>query len=215
MTPPALAKAKAILGGASLEDVANWADDYRRDHPETGPWHYIDIPLADSKIDMARECPDGQCVIAQTEHFLTVLKDPKADRAAKAEALRFVVHFVGDLHQPLHDEDDRDKGGNERRVTFDRKPDNLHWVGTRDCRSTSTAAPRCLPLRWRVASHRRARHSGKRVASRIGSWRDTGWRSENPAVIGRRYEEQADAVTELQLEEAGVRLASLLDAALK
>jgi hypothetical protein len=60
---------------------------------------------------MARECPDGQCVIAQTEHFLAVLKDPKADRAAKAEALRFVVHLVGDLHQPLHDEDDHDKGG--------------------------------------------------------------------------------------------------------
>jgi hypothetical protein len=101
MTPAALARAQAILGGASLEDVASWADDYRRDHPETGPWHYIDIPLADSRIDMARECPDGQCVIAQTEHFLSVLKDPKADTAAKAEALRFVVHFVGDLHQPL------------------------------------------------------------------------------------------------------------------
>jgi hypothetical protein len=94
MTPAALARAQAILGGASLEDVASWADNYRRDHPETGPWHYIDIPLADSRIDMARECPDGQCVIAQTEHFLSVLKDPKADRAAKAEALRFVVHFV-------------------------------------------------------------------------------------------------------------------------
>jgi hypothetical protein len=128
ITPAALARAKAILGGASLEDVASWADDYRRDYPETGPWHYIDIPLADSRIDMARECPDGQCVIAQTERFLSVLKDPKPDRAAKAEALKFVVHFVGDLHQPLHDEDDRDKGGNERRVTFDRKIDNLHWV---------------------------------------------------------------------------------------
>ena len=49
MTPAALANAKAILGGASLKDVASWADDYRRDHRETGPWHYIDIPLADSQ----------------------------------------------------------------------------------------------------------------------------------------------------------------------
>jgi hypothetical protein len=60
MTPAALARAQAILGGASLEDVASWADDYRRDHPESAPWHYIDIPLADSRIDMAgwwrREC---------------------------------------------------------------------------------------------------------------------------------------------------------------
>jgi hypothetical protein len=59
MTPAALARAKAILGGASFEDVASWADDYRRDHPETGPWHYIDIPRAKSRIDMARECRDG------------------------------------------------------------------------------------------------------------------------------------------------------------
>ena len=105
MTPVALARAKAILGGASLEDVASWADDYRRDHRETGPWHYIDIPLADSKIDMARECPNGQCVIDQTQHFLTVLRDPKADPATRTEALKFVIHFVGDMHQPLHDEE--------------------------------------------------------------------------------------------------------------
>jgi hypothetical protein len=100
MTPTALDQARAILGGASLEDVASWADDYRRDHRETGPWHYIDIPLADSKIDMARECPQGQCVIAQAEHFLAVLKDPNADKASNAEALKFVVRFIGDLHQP-------------------------------------------------------------------------------------------------------------------
>ena len=50
---------------------------------------------------MARECPDGQCVIAQTERFHSVVRDPKADWNSKAEALKFVVHFVGDLHQPL------------------------------------------------------------------------------------------------------------------
>ena len=67
MTPAALERAKAILGGASLEEVASWADEYRHDHRETGPWHYIDIPLPDSRMDLARECPNGQCVIAQTE----------------------------------------------------------------------------------------------------------------------------------------------------
>jgi len=61
MTLAALERAKAILGGASLEEVASWADEYRHDHRETAPWHYIDIPLADSKIDLARECPNGQC----------------------------------------------------------------------------------------------------------------------------------------------------------
>lgn len=99
-----------LLGSESLEDPSVWADEYRRDHRETGPWHYIDIPLADSKLDMARECPNGDCVIAKTEQFLAVLKDPHADRAAKAEALKFVIHFVGDMHQPLHDKDDGRQG---------------------------------------------------------------------------------------------------------
>ena len=128
MTPAALERAKAILGGALLEEVASWADEYRHDHRETAPWHYIDIPLADSKIDIARECPNGNCVIGKTQQFLAVLRDPIADRAAKAEALEFVIHFVGDMHQPLHNADNGDKGGNARQIIFDDHPDNLHWV---------------------------------------------------------------------------------------
>ncbi len=77
---------------------------------------------------MAREYPNGDCVIGKTEQFLAVLRDPKADRTAKAEALKYVVHFVGDLHQPLHDEDNSDRGGNTRQVIFEGHPDNLHWV---------------------------------------------------------------------------------------
>src|SRR5262249_39981878 len=128
MTVDARAKAGELLDGGTIDAVASWADEYRRDHPETGPWHYIDIPLVDFKIDMARECPQGDCVVMKIEEFLGVVRNPQAERAAKAEALKYVVHFVGDLHQPLHDEDDGDKGGNSRRVVFDGKPDNLHWV---------------------------------------------------------------------------------------
>jgi hypothetical protein len=76
MTAAAAARASDLLGGASIDSIAGWADDYRRDHHETGPWHYIDIPLADSRIDMARECPNDRCVIAQTEHFLCGSEGP-------------------------------------------------------------------------------------------------------------------------------------------
>jgi len=117
-----------LLDDFPIDMVGSWADDYRRAHPETGPWHYIDSPLADSNLDMARDCPHGDCVVAKTRQLLAVLKDAKADRAARQEALKFVVHFVGDLHQPLHDADNGDKGGNRRYVVFDRRPDNLHWV---------------------------------------------------------------------------------------
>jgi hypothetical protein len=56
---------RELLARESPEEASAWADEYRHDHRETGPWHYIDIPLADSKIDLARECPNGDCVIAK------------------------------------------------------------------------------------------------------------------------------------------------------
>jgi hypothetical protein len=128
MTGAAKAKTTALLDGSSIEAVASWADDYRRDHRETAPWHLINSPLTHYRIVLVRDCPSGQCVVAKTQDYLSVLRDPTASRAAKAEALKFVVHFVGDLHQPLHDEDNGDRGGNERQVIFDGHPDNLHWV---------------------------------------------------------------------------------------
>jgi S1/P1 Nuclease len=76
MTGEALTKAGNLLDGSAIDGVASWADDYRRDHRETGPWHYIDIPLADSKIDLARECPNGDCVI------FAVLRDSSGQRVS-------------------------------------------------------------------------------------------------------------------------------------
>lgn len=224
MNRDAMAKAGYLLDGSAIDEVASWADDYRRDHRETGPWHYFDIPLADSTIDMARECPQGQCVIAQTEHFLAVLKDPNADKASKAEALKFVVHFVGDLHQPLHDEDDADKGGNARHVVFDGRPDNLHWVWDTGLLEHVDRNPQALAAQleskitpqertdWDKGSIEDWVLEGHRLAQTV-AYGDLG--SQNPAVITAGYEQQADPVVEEQLKKAGVRLAYLLDTALK
>src|SRR6516165_2465940 len=224
MTPTALQRAKAILGGASLEEVANWADEFRHDHRETGPWHYIDIPLADSKIDLARQCPDGNCVIGKTQQFLAVLRDPNADRAAKAEALEFVIHFVGDMHQPLHDEDNGDKGGNDRHVILDSHPDSLHWVWDTGLVERIDRNPQALAaeLERRITDQDRANWTkggiddwvmeGHALAQTV-AYGDLG--TENPAVISPEYERQADLVIETQLEKAGVRLAYVLNSALQ
>jgi hypothetical protein len=63
-----------LPGSESLEAASVWADEYRHSHPGTGPWHYIELPLADLKIDVARECPNGDCVIGKTEQFLALLR---------------------------------------------------------------------------------------------------------------------------------------------
>jgi hypothetical protein len=80
MRPETAGRMQELLAPESPEEASVWADEYRHDHRETGPWHYIDIPLADSRIDLARECPNGDCVIAKTEQFLAVLKDPNTDK---------------------------------------------------------------------------------------------------------------------------------------
>lgn len=224
MTGDTRARAGNLLDGSTIDSVASWADDYRRDHPETGPWHYIDIPLADSTIDMARECPNGDCVIAKTEQFLAVLKDPAADRQSKTEALRYVVHFVGDLHQPLDDEDDGDKGGNMRHVIFDGRPDNLHWIWDTGLlqginRSSDALA---AELESRITAEERSSWAkgsiedwvleGHRLAKTV-AYGDLG--SGNPAPITPVYAQQADPAIELQSEKAGVRLAYLLNEALR
>jgi hypothetical protein len=82
MRPGTAARIRELLAPESPEGTSAWADEYGRDHHETSPWHYIDIALTDSKIDLARECPNGDCVTAKTEQFLAVLKDPKADKDA-------------------------------------------------------------------------------------------------------------------------------------
>lgn len=223
MTKTALSRTKELLDGETIDDVASWADDYRRDHPQTAPWHYIDIPLADSKIDMAKECPNGDCVIAKTEQFLAVLKNPKASRAKKAQALKFVIHFIGDLHQPLHDENDDDAGGNRRHVIFDGRPDNLHWIWDTgllediDRNPESFAAK--LEIRitdedrkeWDKGSIEDWTLQAHRLAQNV-AYGDLG--KANPALINQTYEKAADSVIELQLEKAGVRLAYVLDKAL-
>ena len=61
MTAAALAKAGDLVDGSAIDTAASWTDEYRQNHRESGPSHYIDIPLADSKIDLARECPNGDC----------------------------------------------------------------------------------------------------------------------------------------------------------
>jgi hypothetical protein len=87
------------------------------------PWHYVTL----NGILYDHAPPEGDALDALT-HFRAVLKDPAASLADKQLALRFIVHLVGDLHQPLHVGKCCDKGGNDVKVTWFGKPTNLHAV---------------------------------------------------------------------------------------
>ena len=129
LTARARDRVRQILGSeGSLAAVSTWADEIRSSRPGTAPWHYIDIPLDASAIDPARDCRNGDCLTAAIIRFVSVLRDNASSPEVKNEALKFVVHFVADLHQPLHCADSHNRGGNEVHVTFLGETANLHNV---------------------------------------------------------------------------------------
>lgn len=95
-----------------IAEVASWADDVRSEQPDTGPYHFIDIPLnaTRDKYDISQACQQT-CVVDVITKFAQQLKT-SSDPKTRADALRFLIHFVGDIHQPLHDETNGDRGGN-------------------------------------------------------------------------------------------------------
>lgn len=94
-----------------MAEVATWADDARNDLPDTAPLHFVDIPLgaARAKYDISQVCQPS-CIVEAIKKYADGLKS--GDAKSRAEALRFVIHFLGDIHQPLHDETNGDRGGN-------------------------------------------------------------------------------------------------------
>ncbi|MDB5050041.1 MAG: nuclease [Fibrobacteres bacterium] len=130
LTPGAKAEVKKILGPAggsvSLASISTWADDIRMLRPETRPWHYVTLQIGEPRYDSTHA--DSANVVKALKRQLAILAKPDADRYAREEALKWVVHLVGDLHQPLHTGEDHDKGGNLQKVKVNRRTYNLHAV---------------------------------------------------------------------------------------
>lgn len=118
LSPEAAATVNRLLGpGVSLASIASWADDVRSERPQTYNWHFVDIPLDKADYDEHRDCANnagGDCVVRELQRLKTELRCAATDDARR-DALKFTVHFVGDIHQPLHTVGDR-RGGNEVRV---------------------------------------------------------------------------------------------------
>ena len=124
--------------------MSTWADDVREKRKETAPWHFIDVPLGAGRGQVNDACPTATgCVTSAIRGQLDVLRSESVGHTQKAEALMFLIHFVGDLHQPLHAAANNDRGGNCVPVTFfDHEPKespagenfrpNLHGVWDTD-----------------------------------------------------------------------------------
>jgi nuclease S1 len=113
----------ALEPGATLASISTWADETR--NKTTAPWHYVNFPRDTCTYDAARDCPDGQCVVGAIDKQLAILASNAADEK-RLNALKYVVHLVADVHQPLHAGYADDRGGNTHQVQAFGRGANLH-----------------------------------------------------------------------------------------
>jgi hypothetical protein len=226
LTPAVHAKVVEILGpNVSMASVASWPDEIRRSRPETETWHYIDIPIDRPHLDMTRDCPKGECVIKKIEDFETVLHDPNTPAVQRREALLFLIHFVGDMHQPLHDSDNKDKGGNDVRVTYNGRDMNLHslWdsgllghMGKEDELFSEYSADSARHAKkWAKGSVEDWAEQSHKVAVKVTYGRLPKTEKGAPVTITPEYEAQADPLIRQQIEKGGARLARVLNETLQ
>ena len=125
LDPKAKAEVQALLAGEpvpTLAGVASWADDLRDADPArfkaTARWHYINARGGGCGFDPDRDCAGGDCVVSAIEGQRAILADRRQPLEARRDALKFIVHFVGDVHQPMHAGDREDSGGNRYQVSL-------------------------------------------------------------------------------------------------
>jgi hypothetical protein len=236
-----LATDQDTLTAPDMAARATWADAWRREHKDTENWHFADIELDDG--DLAKACPESpmsdapasagpatECIVTKLEQFARELAAPATSPQERLLALKFVLHFVGDLHQPLHASDNHDRGGNclalalggprtvnlhgywDTVVVGEIDPDAQHLakqLGKRITRQEMAAWSAGTPEDWARDSFGIAKQVVYTVQSQPGC--DD---SHAPIALPAGYDAQARRVAAEQLAKAGWRLAQVLNVAL-
>ncbi|MFC4764029.1 S1/P1 nuclease [Dyella koreensis] len=228
LSPSAEAEIERLLAPdhtKSLADIASWADELRNDPAQQALWdktrglHYINFRSETCDYTPPRDCPDGLCIVGGLDHYVQVLEDRSQPDEARLQALKFVVHFVGDVHQPLHAGYRDDKGGNAYQVQFNGKGTNLHSVwdsgllGTKGldwqpyAKELDARGPVSLPPPIAPLDNNYAQWAEDSCAATRDIYPDGH-------KIEQAYVDKALPVAELRLREAGRRLAEVLNLAL-
>lgn len=118
-----VARVLALEPGQTLESIATWADEHRS--ASTGVWHYVNFPRGTCRYEPQRDCPEGKCVVAAIERQRALWASNASD-ATRLKALKYLVHLVGDVHQPLHAGYQDDRGGNRFQLRAFMRASNLH-----------------------------------------------------------------------------------------
>ena len=242
LTPVAKQNVAWLLDGQTLADVASWPDTITSEQVQTSYWHYLNIPPDAAGYNRDRDCPKQpgveagsradrwrDCVVDRIAYWEERLGNPKLDRADRATALKYVVHFIGDLHQPFHALG-VGRGGNDVHVRV---------FGQRDCGNDPNKPVPCnLHSVWdsRLISRRNLdeptyfaalkkviadKNLGAQPAGTPAQWAEQSFRLAKEALvkdgdnIDESYYRRHITVIDERMALAGVRLAASLNGILK
>jgi len=222
-----------LSGRTTLEAISVWPDELYGTPAVRATWHYDDVPICGT-APKARYCPDGQCNTEQLKRLIGLLGDPRAAPRDRNEALKWIVHLVGDIHQPLHAADNDDRGGNRVQVALwgvrTRGRENLHRAWDSDlvklalharnrqqppgdidalaveARGLVNEAGQGTPDQWAFESNNLARN----VAYHYPGFACNSV-PQNIVVLDRAYQVDAEEIVRERLLLAGGRLANLLN----
>lgn len=227
---------QALLGtpacpAGTIEEASTWADCIKKLGPDfkyAYNWHFVDTEIC-KPYDPVSVCKDGNCATAQIERDVALLKNRRTPMAERVKALAFLVHFVGDLQQPLHASDHDDQGGNKEPASYGIYAParfNLHsvWDGPLAERAITTGPS--IFRRYSAAERKRL------AAGSVADWARQSWEVArkdvygsltggdpcaplpNPAKFDDALVAKLVPVARLQVQRGGLRLAKLLDRAL-
>lgn len=232
LTPAALAHVRALLkddldarnrpsGRTTLPEVASWPDEIRmvNEANKYVGWHTRSNPICKDKLGI---CWANRCVDKNLLRYIRVLKDKRANHRRRNEALKWVVHLMGDIHQPLHSGSNYDSTGNVAASLAGGRLTTLHWLWDYDLLdaalkdnpvttkldTTEKLPPDAIAVRmWMMESRNVARHD---VYEPIRGFQ-CGKDFIGPYVLDQAYQERSVPVIRKQIEKAGLRLAQLLN----
>lgn len=219
LTPAARKEVTRLLAlepGQTLVSISTWADEHRSE--SSRPWHYVNLPRTSCTYQAQRDCADGRCVVGAIQTQVKVLASSAPDEE-RLVALKYLVHFAGDVHQPLHAGFLDDKGGNTYQLQAFKHGSNLHALW-------DTGLIESLGEDTRTMAARLARKGQGKDSGKVRPWTAKQAAQEScrivagsgfypPRVVDDDYIAAYIPVMEDRLALAGARLAELLNRVLK
>jgi len=219
-------KVEELLAPATMADVSSWADEERSRDRSTSTWHYIDYNIVDGRVKEGT-ATHGTILDAISSQSEILRSSP--DRAQRERALKFLIHFLADLHQPLHCADNDDAGGNRVDVVVDGRPSRLHraWdynVPAHMLRTRYTSVT--LEQAAHAISQRFAAQANEFQKGTPEAWSRESWQiartvvynfdrpTSGPVELTSTYMDQGAETIEVQFAKAGYRLAAILNSIL-